>query len=220
MKKNPSLINEKPRERLRRHGAEALSNSELLAILFNVGTRHHSVLKLAESVLIKAGSLSQLFGISAHELMQHPGLGFAKYCQLQAAYELTQRCYYEKITHPASLRNGHNVAEWLRIKLKRYQHEVFVALYLNTQYQLIQFEILFEGTLDHTAVYPRQIAKRCLEHNAAALIVAHNHPSGNSTPSHADIKLTAQLKKALALIDVKLLDHLVVTGHEVQSIAL
>lgn len=210
--------NERPRERLCQFGAKILSNSELLAILFGCGSKNQSALELANELLSKHQSLTNLLNLSQNDLQQQQGIGVAKYCQLQAAFELAKRYYREQIEHPASLLNSHQVTQVLQMELKGIEHEVFAALFLNNRYQLLRFEILFEGTVNQTSVYPREIAKRCLRYNAAALIIAHNHPSGDPSPSASDIQLTSRIEQALELIDVKLLDHLIVAGGRVESL--
>lgn len=210
--------NERPRERLCQFGAQILSNSELLAILFGSGNKNQSAIELANQLLSEHHNLTNLLNLSQNDLQQHQGIGVAKYCQLQAAFELAKRYYREQIEYPKALINSQQVKQVLQVELKGYEHEVFAALFLNNRYQLLRFEILFEGTVNQTSVYPREIAKRCLRYNAAALIIAHNHPSGDHKPSQSDLELTQRVAQTLELIDVKLLDHLIVAGGRVETL--
>lgn len=211
-------LNERPRERLCQFGAQILSNSELLAILFGSGNKNKSALELANELLHQHQNLNALLNLSQYDLQQHSGIGVAKYCQLQAAFELAKRYYREQIEYPAALLNSYQVKQFLQVELKGYEHEVFATLFLNNRHQLLRFEILFEGTINQTSVYPREIAKRCLRYNAAALIIAHNHPSGDHKPSQSDLELTQRVTQTLELIDVKLLDHLIVAGGRVETL--
>lgn len=202
---------QRPRERLCQFGPGVLSDIELLAILFGHGTSRYNAIELAQQLLAHFGSLKALFNASLIELQACHGIGLAKYSQIQAAFELAKRYCREKVALPTRLRHSQEAKALLEAELKGYEHEVFAVLFLNNQNQMLRFEILFEGTINQTQVYPREIAKRCLRYNAAAIIMAHNHPSGNPEMSLADIELTQVLKKTLALIDVHLLDHLIVT---------
>jgi DNA repair protein RadC len=204
---------ERPRERLIQQGAAALSDAELLAIFLRVGIPGKSAVDLARELLARFdGDLAALAAASTRELAQLPGIGPAKAAQLAAALELARRALASSLKAKDSLASPQAVRDWLRLSLGGLQHEVFVALWLDAQNRLIASEELFRGTLTQTSVYPREVVKRALVHNAGAVILAHNHPSGLAEPSRADEVLTSSLKQALALIDVKLLDHFIVTG--------
>ena len=204
---------ERPRERLARQGAAALSDAELLAIFLRVGVRGKSAVDLARELLASFdGNLARLAGASTLELACLPGIGPAKAAQLAATLELARRALSGPLKAKDALASPQAVRDWLKLSLGSLPHEVFVALWLDSQNRLIASEELFRGTLTQTSVYPREVVKRALAHNAGAVILAHNHPSGLAEPSRADEVLTSSLKQALALIDVKLLDHFIVTG--------
>jgi len=204
---------ERPRERLIQQGPAALSDAELLAIFLRVGSRGKSAVDLARELLAGFnGDLARLAGTSAKELADLPGIGPAKAAQLAATLELARRALTGSLKLTDALGSPKAVRDWLRLSLGTRPHEVFIALWLDAQNRLIAAEELFRGTLTQTSVYPREVAKSALRHNAGAVILAHNHPSGLAEPSRADEALTASLKQALALIDVKLLDHFIVTG--------
>jgi DNA repair protein RadC len=205
---------ERPRERLLAHGPEALSDAELLAIYLRVGVRGKSAVDLARELIQRFdGSLSRLAEASLEELASVSGIGMAKAAQLKASFELTRRALTQQMTTRDTFANPGKVRDWLRLKLATRQHEVFMALWLDAQNRLIKADELFSGSLTQTSVYPREVVKTALAHNAAAVILAHNHPSGVSEPSRADEMLTKTLKEALAMVDVKLLDHFIVAGN-------
>ncbi len=204
---------ERPRERLAQQGAAALSDAELLAIFLRVGVRGKSAVDLARELLASFdGDLARLAAASTKDLARLPGIGPAKAAQLAATLELARRALAGSLKAKDTMASPQAVRDWLRLSLGNLQHEVFVALWLDAQNRLIASEELFRGTLTQTSVYPREVVKRALMHNAGAVILAHNHPSGLAEPSRADEVLTSSLKQALALIDVKLLDHFIVTG--------
>lgn len=204
---------ERPRERLAEQGAAALSDAELLAIFLRVGVRGKSAVDLARDLLVSFdGNLARLAAASTKDLARLPGIGPAKAAQLAATLELTRRALAGSLKVKDALASPQAVRDWLRLSLGSLQHEVFVALWLDSQNRLIGSEELFRGTLTQTSVYPREVVKRALANNAGAVILAHNHPSGLAEPSRADEVLTSSLKQALALIDVKLLDHFIVTA--------
>jgi DNA repair protein RadC len=206
---------ERPRERLLQHGPQALSDAELLAIWLRVGIRGKSAVDLARELLSRHDdSLSRLAASSAAELAKIPGIGLAKAAQLQASFELTRRALAEEIRERRIMNAPGAVRDWLRLHLGHRPHEVFIALWLDSQHRLLDSEDLFRGSLAQTSVYPREVVKSALRYNAAAVIFAHNHPSGVCEPSRADYLLTRQLKEALALVDVRLLDHFIVTGDQ------
>ena len=205
---------ERPRERLIQQGAAALSDAELLAIFLRVGIRGKSAVDLARELLARFdGDLARLAAASTKELAGLPGIGPAKAAQLAATLELARRALAGSLKLKDALASPRAVRDWLRLSLGSLPHEVFVALWLDAQNRLIASEDLFRGTLTQTSVYPREVVKSALRHNAGAVILAHNHPSGLAEPSRADEVLTASLKQALALIDVKLLDHFIVAGN-------
>lgn len=203
---------ERPRERLLKHGASALSDAELLAIFLRVGVRGASAVDLARTLLGHFGSLNRLFAATVAEFAEIPGMGSAKYTQLQAVVELARRALREELTAGDALSSPRAVRDWLRLTLGGLPHEVFMVLLLDAQNRLIVAEELFRGTLTQTSVHPREVVKLALAHNAAGAILAHNHPSGVAEPSRADEVLTQALRQALALVDVKLLDHFIVAG--------
>jgi DNA repair protein RadC len=204
---------ERPRERLAQQGAAVLSDAELLAIFLRVGVRGKSAVDLARELLASFdGDLARLAAANTKELARLPGIGPAKAAQLAATLELARRALAGSLKAKDTMASPQAVRDWLRLSLGNLQHEVFVALWLDAQNRLIASEELFRGTLTQTSVYPREVVKRALLHNAGAVILAHNHPSGLAEPSRADEVLTSSLKQALALIDVKLLDHFIVTG--------
>ena len=204
---------ERPRERLLTHGAEALSDAELLAIFLRVGVPGKSAVDLARDLLGQFdGSLGRLAQASPQVLAKLPGLGPAKASQLAATLELARRSLSEKMKSGDLLASPTAVRDWLRLKMGGLACEAFAALWLDARNRLIAHEELFRGTLTQTSVYPREVVKRALAHNAAAVIFAHNHPSGLAEPSAADELLTKTLKEALGLVDIRLLDHFIVVG--------
>lgn len=205
---------ERPRERLLALGPEALSDAELLAIYLRVGVRGKSAVDLARDLLQRFdGRLSALVDASLQELAEVSGIGMAKAAQLKASFELARRALSQEMAVRDAFSSPGRVRDWLRLKLASRPHEVFMALWLDAQNRLLKAEELFSGTLTQTSVYPREVVKAALAHNAAAVILAHNHPSGVAEPSAADEMLTRNLKTALAMVDVKLLDHFIVAGN-------
>ncbi len=210
---------ELPREKLLKLGPESLSDSELLAIFLRTGTTGKDVMQLSREIMIHFNSLAALFAATEKEFCQIKGLGQAKYVQLQACLEMSQRYTTEQIKQQDAISNPEQVKKYVQTHLRNQPNEVFAALFLDNQHQVIAFEQLFFGTINASSVHPRVVAQRGLFHNAAAIIVTHNHPSGVAEPSPADIDITQTLKAALALLDMRLLDHLVVAGHQVVSLA-
>jgi len=210
---------ERPRERLVRDGAAALSNPELLALLLRVGVRGKSAVELGHDILQHFGSLHGLFGATLNDFSEVHGLGMAKYAQLQAVMELARRAIGEQLQAGAALTSPELVKRYLRIRLGGQRHESFVVLFVDVRNRLIADKELFRGTLTHTSVYPREVVKAALACNAASVILAHNHPSGLAEPSDADLQLTRSLSQALALVEVRVLDHFVVAGPLVHSFA-
>jgi DNA repair protein RadC len=201
---------ERPRERLLKQGAAALSDAELVAIFLRVGVTGKSAVDLARDLVAKFGSLNGLFSASEKDLCAVHGMGQAKYVQLQAVLEMAKRALVEDIKLTDALASPKAVRDYLKLTLARLPHEVFVAVFLTSQNRVIEVEEIFRGTLTQTSVYPREIVKLALAHNAASVIFAHNHPSGEPHPSQADRALTKTLAEALALIDVRVLDHFIV----------
>lgn len=210
---------DRPREKLLAKGAAALSDAELVAIFLRTGVRGKSAVDLARDVVGRFGSLSGLCAADQKSFCDMRGLGVAKYVQLQAALEMAQRALGEKLKQGAALDSPTAVRDFLRLRLHGLAHEVFVGVFLDARHRVLGVEDLFRGTLMQTSVYPREVVKRALAHNAAAIIFAHNHPSGVAEPSRADELLTANLKRALALVDVKVLDHFVVGADSTLSFA-
>jgi len=203
---------EQPREKLRAYGAAALSDAELLAIFLRVGVQGKTAVALAEDLLHQFGSLPRLLKSTPEELTRIHGMGLSKWAQIKAAYELVKRSLEEGLSQDSIFSSPMHVREFLQAKIGGLPHEVFLCLYLDSRYRLIECQELFRGSITQTAVYPREILKEALARNASALIVAHNHPSGNPLPSKADQSLTQTLKNALQLVDIPLLDHCIVSG--------
>ena len=210
---------ERPREKLIELGAEALSDAELLAIFLRVGVVGKSAVDLARDLLNKFGSLNGIFAANGDELSKVHGIGSSKYVQLQAIFEMSRRALAEQLQHGDVFNSPQQVRDYLVLKLGALTREVFLVLFLDAQNRLHATEELFSGTLTQTSVYPREVVKRAIYHNAASVIFAHNHPSGVTQQSAADEMLTAQLKQALALMDVRVLDHFIVAGNETLSFA-
>jgi DNA repair protein RadC len=209
----------RPRERLVREGAQALSDPELLALLLRVGVRGKSAVELGRDILQHFGSLHGLFGASLDDVSEVHGLGMAKYAQLQAVMELARRAIAEQLQSGEAFGSPDLVKRYLRIKLGGQRHESFVVLFLDVKNRLIADRELFRGTLTQTSVYPREVVVEALSRNAAAVILAHNHPSGLPEPSEADLRLTQALVQALGLVDIRVLDHFIVAGPLVHSFA-
>lgn len=206
---------ERPRERLLTLGPRPLSDAELLAIFLRTGLRGSSALDLSRDLLSRFGSLSALLTATPAQLLEARGMGEAKAAQLLAALELARRALGEQLAVRNALSSPRAVGDYLRLTLAGRDHEVFVAILLDAQHRVIACEELFRGTLTQTSVYPREVVKCALRHNAAAVILAHNHPSGVAEPSSADRRITERLCAALALLDIRVLDHIIVgSGRE------
>lgn len=210
---------ERPREKLLKLGAANLSETELLAIFLRTGISGKSAVDLARELIQHFGSLTSLFAANQEILCQLPGIGIAKYTQLQAVLEMSRRALGETLKNGDALHSPKLVRDFLRLSLANKQHEVFIGIFLDARNHTISTEELFSGTLTQASVYPREVVKRALHHNAAAIIFAHNHPSGTTDPSHADKVLTQTLKHALTLIDVKVLDHFIIANGDILSFA-
>lgn len=211
---------ERPRERLLQQGAAALSDAELLAIFLRVGVRGKSAVDLARDLLAHFSGLGRMCAAPLTEFRAFPGMGEAKYAQLQAVMEMARRALGERLRERDVLASPQEVRDWLQLRLANLPHEVFMVLLLDAQNRLLGAHELFRGTLTQTSIYPREVVKLALGENAAGVILAHNHPSGLAEPSRADEMLTASLKQALALVDVRVLDHFIVAaGSPVLSFA-
>lgn len=210
---------ERPREKLLSRGAPALSDAELLAIFLRTGVAGQSAVDLARELLHKFGSLTKLFAARETDFCAIHGMGQAKYVQLQAIKEMSLRGLKEELQQGDALNSPRAVRDYLQLLLGGRQQEVFLVLFLDTQHRVIAAEEMFQGTLSQTSVYPREVVKGALQHNAAAVILAHNHPSGVAEPSQSDQLLTDALKQALSLVDVRVLDHFIVGTGKVLSFA-
>lgn len=211
-------VSERPREKLIERGPEALSDAELLAIFLRTGAQGISAVELARKLLAEHGNLKNLLAASREEFCRSKGLGQAKYAQLQATLEMARRHLFENIQQKDVLCCPQDTRNYLMAQLQGYPHEVFAVLFMDNRNQIISFEKMFFGTIDGASVYPREVVRTALQKNAAAVIFAHNHPSGVAEPSKADEQITQRLKEALALIDVRVLDHMVI-GDSVTSFA-
>ncbi|MBO3276131.1 RadC family protein [Pseudomonas schmalbachii] len=210
---------ERPREKLLERGAASLSDAELLAIFLRTGVAGCSAVELARRLLQEFGSLRALLEADLAAFSRHLGLGPAKFAQLQAVLEMARRHLAEQLRKDSALESPQAVRDYLKARLRHEPHEVFACLFLDSRHRVLAFEVLFHGSIDGASVYPRQVVKRALAHNAAALILTHNHPSGVAEPSQADRLLTQRLKDALALVDVRVLDHFIVGDGEPLSMA-
>ena len=210
---------ERPREKLLLMGPQALSDAELLAIFLRTGSKGQSALDMARHLLQRFGGLSPLLSADRQRFCAEHGLGDAKYCQLQAILEMAHRHLHENLMRSDVLSSPEQTKQYLQLRLQSYPYEVFACLFLDNRHRILAFEELFRGTIDGASVYPREVVRRALQHNAAAIIFSHNHPSGVAEPSRADEQITLRLKQALELIDVRTLDHIIVGQAETVSLA-
>ena len=210
-------LGERPREKLLKDGARILSDAELLAIFLRTGIPGKTAVDLARDLLARFGGLRELLAARRGEFCAAPGLGDAKYARIQAAVEMGRRHLEQELCRGATLTSPQDTQHYLRACLRDRPYEVFGCLYLDNRHRVLAFEELFKGTLNGTAVYPREVVRSALARNAAAVILVHNHPSGVAEPSRADETLTQRLKEALLLVDIRVLDHLVVGDREVVS---
>ena len=201
---------ERPREKLLAKGADTLTDSELLAIFLRTGVRGCSAIDLARNLLSEFGSLRRLLGASEHDFCQTKGLGQAKFAQLQASLEMSQRYMAEIFDKSDVFNSVEQTQAYLMAKLRDQPHEVFAMLLLDSQHRLIKYRPMFYGTIDSASVYPRVLVQQALLDNAAAVILAHNHPSGIAEPSQADKSITKRVIDAFSLMDIKVLDHFVI----------
>lgn len=206
------LVEDRPREKLLQRGSAALTDAELLAIFLRTGVQGKSAVDLARDLLADFGSLKALLDADHQRFCQAHGLGDAKYAQLQAVLEMAKRHFKAVLQRGDALNSPDITRAYLSAQLRGYSYEVFACLFLDNQHRVIQLDELFRGTIDGASVYPREVVKKALHHNAAAVIFAHNHPSGISEPSAADKHITEKLKQALALFDIRVLDHFMVVG--------
>ena len=209
---------ERPCERLIRHGASSLSDAELLAILLGSGSQGHNAIDLARAMLSEFGNLRAIMQSNEKTICAFHGLGKIRYARIQVVLEMAKRSLLDTMKKGQILANPTKARDFLLLKMRDYKHEVFACLFLDNQHRVIAFEEMFRGTISGASVHPREIVKRALHHNAAAIIFAHNHPSGSSDPSKSDKHITQELKESLSLIDVRVLDHFVV-GEDVTSFA-
>lgn len=210
---------ERPREKLVSRGPTTLSDAELLAIFLRTGVTGKTAVDLARDLLARFGNLRTLLLATQDTFCEAPGLGVAKYAQLQAVLEMARRYLGERVERGQALTSPDDTRTFLAARLRDKEHEVFCCLYLDTRHRVLAFEELFRGSLDGAAVYPREVVKKALAHNAAAVILSHNHPSGVAEPSRADEQLTQRLKDALGLVDIRVLDHFVVGDGHITSFA-
>ena len=210
---------DRPREKLLLRGAGSLTDAELLAIFLRTGTIGKTAVDLARDLLTNFGSLKALLDADQEHFCLAHGLGSAKYAQLQAVMEMAKRHFKEIIQRGNALTSPEITRAYLSAQLRGYSYEVFACLFLDNQHRVIQLDELFRGTIDGASVYPREVVKQALHHNAAAVIFAHNHPSGVTEPSQADKQITEKLKKALDLFDIRVLDHFIIGDGEPYSFA-
>lgn len=208
---------ERPREKLMRAGASSLSDAELLAIFLRVGVAGKSAVDLARDLLKQFHSLNGIFNASLKHIQNVHGMGASKYCQLQAVLEMSRRALHEQLCDQDSFHAPLEVKQYLQLNLSGLSREVFGVMFLDAQNRLLAYETLFEGSLMQASVYPREVVKRAIMHNAASVILSHNHPGGVARPSRADEQLTHTLKAALNMVDVTILDHVIVAGQHTFS---
>lgn len=205
---------ERPRERLLERGAESLSDAELLAIFLRTGVKGKSAVDLARDLLQEFGGLRPLLEANREQFCAARGLGDAKFVQLQAALEISSRHLRAELQRGDAVTDPGLTRSYLTTRLRGFPHEAFGALFLDNRHRIIAFEILFTGTIDGASVHPREVIRRALHHNAAAIILAHNHPSGVAEPSRADHAITRQLRRALEQVDIRVLDHIIIGDGE------
>jgi DNA repair protein RadC len=212
-------LSERPRERLLAQGANSLSDAELLAIFLRTGVNGKTAVDLARDLLQRFGGLRPLLAAGRDDFCAAPGLGNAKFAQLQAVLEMGRRHLFEIVERGEALGSPQQTVRYLQARLRDYPYEVFAVLFLDNRHRVIAFEELFRGTIDGASVHPREVVRRALALNAAAVILSHNHPSGVAEPSQADRRITERLRDALQLVDVRVLDHLIIGDGESCSFA-
>lgn len=210
---------QRPREKLLSLGPQALTDAELLALLLRTGCQGMNVIELSDHLIQRFGGLSKLLGTEHQQLIKIKGLGNAKITQLNAILELCRRVLSQQLSERDTLDSPDATRQYLQLHFQGLEREEFACLFLDTRHRVITLETLFQGTIDSAAVYPREVLKQALHLNAAAVILCHNHPSGDTNPSQADIRITKRLKEALELVDIKVLDHMIVGHGETLSMA-
>jgi len=210
---------ERPREKLLKQGAQSLTDAELLAIFLRTGIPGKTAVDLARELMAQYNGLRPLLEADFETFCSAPGLGLAKFAQLQAILEMSRRHLRETLQRGGVLEGPQQTRDYLACELRGYEQEVFACLFLDNRHRVVQFDKLFFGTINSATVHPREVVKKALGYNAAAVILSHNHPSGVSEPSQADIDITLHLKEALALVDVRVLDHFIVGDGELVSLA-
>jgi len=210
---------ERPREKMLDKGAASLSNAELLAIFIHSGTRDKTAVDISRDLLSRFKTLRELLDADITDVCSTRGVGPAKYVQIISALELGRRYLEENVKTEDPLTSPEVTRDFLKSSLLPYKHEVFSCLFMDNRHRLIIYKELFTGTIDGASVYPREVVKMALKYNAAAVIFAHNHPSGVAEPSQSDIHITHRLKEALMLIDIRVLDHLIIGNQEITSLA-
>ena len=210
---------ERPQEKLLTAGPSALSDAELLALFIRSGTRDQSAVDIGRNLLLEFGGIRQILVAEQRRICGFPGLGPTRYALLQAAREIGRRFLDQSLRKEGPLSSPGQAADFLTHQLRDRRREIFAILYLDTRHQVIDYEELFSGTLNGATVHPREVVRSVLEHNASAVILAHNHPSGVAEPSQSDAALTRRLRDALELIDVRLLDHIVIGDGEFVSMS-
>ena len=212
-------LKEKPREKLLAYGAATLSDAELIAIFLRTGIKGSTALDLARKLIARFGNIRHLLEAKIQKFCELPGVGAAKYAELQAALELSRRYLLTTLKRENVIKNPQIIKNYLISKLRHRHHETLACVFLTHQLHLISFEELFHGTINKVSIYPRCIIQRALEQHAAAIILAHNHPSGHPLPSQLDIDFTRNIKKVLDIVDIRLLDHLVIGESDIYSMA-
>ena len=210
---------QRPREKLLNLGPQALTDAELLALLLRTGCQGMNVIDLSDHLIHRFGGLNKLLNSEHSELIKIKGLGQAKITQLNAILELCRRVLSQKLSKTDILNSPDATRQYLQLHFQKMEREQFACLLLDTRHQVIALETLFQGTIDSAAIYPREVVKLALQLNASAVILCHNHPSGDLTPSQADIRITKKLKAALELVDIQTLDHMIVGHGEILSMA-
>lgn len=210
---------ERPREKMLAKGPHTLSDAELLAIFLRTGVKGKSAVDLSRELLSRFGGLRALLTAERRDFCASPGLGEAKFAQLQAILEMSRRHLRETLQRNDALANPDDTRRYLMARLRDYAHEVFAVLFLDNRHRVISLDEMFHGTINGASVHPREVVKRALAHNAAAVILAHNHPSGVAEPSEADKQLTHKLSEALDLVEIRVLDHFVIGDGETVSFA-
>jgi len=209
----------RPREKFIQQGPQSLTDAELLALFFRTGVQGCSAIELAQQLINQHQNISTILKLDVDEFCQIKGLGSSKFIQLQAAKEIIGRCQHEDLQQMPIFEQPQQVKDFLYSKMAFLPREEFAVLFLDNQHKLIKFMTLFQGSINQAQVYPRELAKIALQLNASAVILTHNHPSGVAEPSIHDIELTGHIKKALALLEIRVLDHLIVAGQICVSLA-